>query len=144
MASVPSLVIVIGLLAAWSWSSHVGDHRRRRSPWFGAFTASAASILFVVAGAVGYKLSHGVPFTDSTAWTEEVLWSQIWVGIGLAVIAVPLWRAGLRSVRESISVPGPGSAAGRPRDVCNGVLHENHESFELTANAPVVRHDSQT
>jgi hypothetical protein len=71
-----------------------------RSPLWGAFTATAVSILFIVAGGVGYKLTHGVPFTHSTEWTGQVLWSQIWVGAAAALLAVFLWRAGLRSLRS--------------------------------------------
>jgi hypothetical protein len=70
------------------------------SPLWGAFTATAVAILFVVAGAGGYRLERGVPFTIA-AWSGTVLWSEIWGGIGVALIAIYLWRRGLRSLRRS-------------------------------------------
>jgi hypothetical protein len=100
MERVVPLLVIVGSITAWYWFLHKQSNGRSTSPLWGAFTATAVSILFVVAGALGYKLSHGIPFTLSTAWTGRVLWSEIWVGLGAAIIASCLWRVGLRSIRD--------------------------------------------
>ena len=108
-------LVFVALLALWQSFLYRQSGGRLRSPLWGAFTATAASILFIVAGAVGYKLTHGVPFTNRSEWTGQVLWSQIAVGGVAAIVAVFLWRAGLRSIRTGSGGPGssrPGRHAG--------------------------------
>jgi hypothetical protein len=101
MEPVPIVLSLLVLLGLWGRFLHATSAGRASSPLWGAFTATAVAILFVVAGTVGYKLDHGVPFTISTAWSGRVLWSEIWVGAGAALVAVYLWRVGLRSLRTS-------------------------------------------
>jgi len=97
----PILVLaLIGLLGAWGRFTHARSGGRATSPLWMAFTATTMAGLFVVAGAVGYKLSHGVPFANRLAWTDSVIWSEIWVGAGLALMAVYFWRTGLHSLRS--------------------------------------------
>jgi hypothetical protein len=96
-----ALAAVLAFVAAWHWLLYRRSRGRTWSPLWGAFTATAVAILFVVAGALGYRLEGGVPFTIAAAWSGTVLWSEIWVGIGVALIAVYLWRRGLRSLRRS-------------------------------------------
>jgi hypothetical protein len=93
------LVGVVVVVVGWHWFINVQSGGRARSPLWGAFTATAVAILFIVAGAVGYKLTHGIPFTHSLEWTGRVLWSEIAVGVGAGVAAIFFWRAGLRSIR---------------------------------------------
>ena len=100
--AVKGIAIFVGfvaVLAVWQTFVYRQSGGRIRSPLWGAFTATAVAILFVVAGAVGYKLTHGIPFTHRNEWTGQVLWSQIAVGAVAALVAVFLWRAGLRSIR---------------------------------------------
>ena len=101
MERLPPLLVVVGLLVAWYWFVEKKSGARSRTPLWGAFSTTSAAILFLVAGTVGYKLNHGVPFTIRDAWSGQVIWSEIWVGAGLALIAIYLWRAGLRSLRLS-------------------------------------------
>jgi hypothetical protein len=89
---------IFGLAVAWQWFLYKKSGRSPWNPLWMAFTATAAAILFLVAGAAGYQLSHGVPFTVRSAWTDRVIWSQIWAGAGIALVAVFLWRRGLRSI----------------------------------------------
>lgn len=96
----PVLVVFsfLGLALAWHWFLYKKSGRRPWNPLWLAFTATAAAIMFLVAGAVGYQLSHGVPFTVASAWKDRVIWSQIWAGAAIVVVAVFLWRRGLRSI----------------------------------------------
>jgi succinate dehydrogenase hydrophobic anchor subunit len=103
MEGVLPLLILAAVLVAWQWL--VPASSRRRSPLWGAFTATALAILFLTAGTAGYELSHGVPFTSSGAWTGNVIWSQIWMGAAIALVAAHLWRLGLQSIRRSLHEP---------------------------------------
>ena len=96
------LLAVAAFVIGWHWFVHAKSGGRSRSPLWGAFTATFFAILFVVAGAVGYELNHGVPFTIASAWAGRVLWSQIGVGAAIAVVAVYLWRVGLRQLRATL------------------------------------------
>ena len=99
MNGIAVFVTFVAVLALCQSLLHRQSGGRLRSPLWGAFTATAVALLFVVAGVVGYKLTHGVPFTHPSEWTGQVLWSQIWVGAAAALVAGFLWRAGLRSLR---------------------------------------------
>jgi hypothetical protein len=99
MVGIVVVVALVAALGAWGRFQHTSSRGRMMSPMWLAFTATALSILFLTAGAVGYKINHGMPFMVPTAWTDHVIWRQIWVGAGAAVASVFLWRAGLRSLR---------------------------------------------
>jgi hypothetical protein len=116
MDRVVSLLIVVAVLVAWLWLVPAGARSRRQSPLWGAFTATAAAILFVTAGAVGYKLNHGLPFTVTSAWTRSVIWSQVWVSLAAALAAAPLWRVGLQSIRRSLQESADGSRSRTPNE----------------------------
>lgn len=99
MKGIAIFVAFVAVLALWQSFLYRQSGGRLRSPLWGAFTATAVAILFIVAGVVGYKLTHGVPFTHPDEWTGQVLWSQVGVGICAACLAIFLWRAGLRTLR---------------------------------------------
>jgi hypothetical protein len=99
--AIQALAALLAFVAAWHWVLYRRARARTWSPLWGAFTATAVAMLFVVAGALGYRLEGGVPFTIAAAWSGTVLWSEIGVGIGVALIAIYLWHRGLRSLRRS-------------------------------------------
>jgi len=101
IVAILALTALLAFVGAWHWFLYRRSGGRTWSPLWGAFTATAVAILFVVAGALGYRLERGVPFTIAAAWSGQVLWSQIWVGTGMAVLAIYLWRRGLRSLRRA-------------------------------------------
>ncbi len=68
------------------------------TPLWLAFSATAASIMFVVAGAIGYNLSKHSRFLAGIAWSPAVIWWEIGVGVALAVLSALLWRQGVRSL----------------------------------------------
>ena len=71
---------------------------RRRSPIFNALSLTAASVLFVVTGLVGYTLSKHDRFVAGTPWSSTVIWWQVGVGVALLPVAVYFWRRGVRSL----------------------------------------------
>jgi len=101
IVAIQVLTALLAVVIAWHWFSYRRSRGRTWSSLWGAFTATAVSMLFVVAGALGYRLEGGVPFTIAAAWSGTVLWPEIWVGIGVALIAIYLWYRGLRSLRRS-------------------------------------------
>jgi hypothetical protein len=70
----------------------------RRGPLWTAFSSTFTSALFLGAGAIGYNLSTSDRFVEGTAWRDGVIWWEVWIGIGLLVFAVVMWRRGLRAI----------------------------------------------
>ena len=119
IVAILAFAALLACVAAWHWFVYRRSHGRSLSPLWGAFTATAVAVLFVVAGASGYRLQGGVPFTIAAGWSGTVLWSEIWVGIGTALIAAYLWHRGLCSLRRSPwpgapPSPGPQQKTGAP------------------------------
>lgn len=61
-----------------------------------AFSASAAAVLFVVAGAAGYTLDRHTRFVADTRWTGHVIWSEVGIGLVAALVAAFFWRRAVR------------------------------------------------
>jgi hypothetical protein len=98
----PILIVpaIIVLIVAWHRALYRRTGGRSMGPLWGAFNATLGSLLFLISGAVGYKMSHGLPFANRAAWTGTIIWSEIWMGLALAAFAAVLWRLGLRSLRS--------------------------------------------
>ena len=62
----------------------------------GAYSAGALGLFFLWAGAAGYQVSRGARF-HAGAWSGDVIWWQVWVGLVLCPVAVYLWRRAMRS-----------------------------------------------
>jgi hypothetical protein len=93
MAALAALVVV--------WHTVTGWRRGRRAyrPLWLAFTSSAAALLFVGAGVLGYNLSRHSRFIAGTAWSDTVIWWEVWTGLAAGAMSVLFWRAGVRSIR---------------------------------------------
>ena len=61
--------------------------------------------LFLVSGLSGYRLDKRERFFADARWSDEVLWSQVWMGVPLALVAIWFWRMGLREIRSNVYVP---------------------------------------
>jgi len=97
---IPALVVV-AFLTGWNWLLYKKSRGRAWSPLWMAFSTTATAILFVVSGALGYTLNKHTRFVNGTAWSDSVIWWEIWTGIAVALVAACFWRAGLRSIRTS-------------------------------------------
>ncbi len=98
MDSVPVLTFV-ALLAAWNIFLYKRSGGRAWSPLWMAFSTTAAAVLFLVAGTIGYTLSRHDRFVADTAWAGGVIWWEIGVGLGAAILAAYFWRKGLQRIR---------------------------------------------
>jgi len=97
MDGVVPILIVAGVLAVW-WLGLRGFYGGR--PWKPlrlAFSTTAAALLFLGAGALGYRLDRHERFV-SGAWSDGVIWWEVAVGVALVPVAAWFWRKGLRSI----------------------------------------------
>jgi hypothetical protein len=71
----------------------------RMSPLHAAFTMTAAGMLFLLTGSLGYVIrkSGGVPFLQHQ---DAVIWPQVWWGIGALVAAILFWRRALQTLGD--------------------------------------------
>ena len=100
MATAVAVVMIVASIAAWNVFLYKQSGGRMWNPFSMAITATATAVLFVVSGSIGYTLSRHDRFIAQTAWTDGVIWSQVWVGLIAAALAVVLWRRALRSIRS--------------------------------------------
>jgi hypothetical protein len=98
MDALIAIAPLAAFVAVWWFTFHRASGGRIWSPLWMAFSATAASMLFVVAGAIGYTLSRRDRFVAETAWSDGVIWWQVLVGLALVPLALILWRVGLRSL----------------------------------------------
>ena len=96
MAGVMVVVIVIAFVVAWNALIYARSGGRGWSPVWMAFNSTAAAALFLLAGFSGYTLSRHDRFLANTAWTGQVLWGQVSIGVVAALAAWFFWRVGLR------------------------------------------------
>jgi hypothetical protein len=66
-------------------------------PLHAAFTTTAAGIVCLVTGAVGYGIrkTGGVPYLQ---FVDAVVWPQVWWGVGFLVAAGFFWWRALRTL----------------------------------------------
>ena len=97
-----AVLLFLAFLAAWNIFLYKRSGGRAWHPLQLAFSATATAVLFIVSGSIGYTLSRHDRFVAQTAWTGGIIWSQIWVGLAVTVVAIVLWRMGLRSIRADM------------------------------------------
>jgi hypothetical protein len=89
----------VALVMVWHYTAHRQSGGRVYKPLWLAFTSSAVALLFVGAGFLGYNLSRHSRFIAGTAWSDTVIWWEVWTGLAATALAALFWRAGLRSIR---------------------------------------------
>ena len=89
-----TIVMVVAMVAVW-WLGLFPFHSRRNSLWL-AFTATAASALYVGAGIIGYDLDRHSRFVAHASWSPTVIWPEVGIGLVLIPVAAYFWRKGLR------------------------------------------------
>lgn len=99
MDRVIPVLTLVALVVAWNVFLYRRSGGRAWSPLWMAFSTTAAAVLYLVAGTIGYTLSRHDQFVANTAWTGSVIWWEICVGIGAALVAVYFWRKGLQKIR---------------------------------------------
>ena len=100
MDTAVAVAVMVAFLAAWNLFLYRQSGGRMWRPLSMVITATATALLFIVSGSIGYTLSRHDRFVAQTAWTDGVIWSQVWIGVTVAAFAVVLWRQALRSIRS--------------------------------------------
>lgn len=107
-AVLPYLFIggVIVALVGWWWHFHFWSTspaaRRARSPISLGFSATATSALFLITGLIGFNLSKRSRFLSDSAWTGDVIWWQVAVGLALVPVAIFFLRRGARDIERRL------------------------------------------
>jgi hypothetical protein len=93
MAALVGMVALVGVLL-WA-APRYGLYNT--SPLHVAFTFTAAGLLFLTTGLLGFAIrkSAGIPYLQSVG---IVVWSQVWLGMGCSVLATVLWWRALKTV----------------------------------------------
>ena len=94
------LMTIVALLAGWALFLDAQSHGRVWTPLWTAFSTTLVAALFLIAGSVGYAFGKSDRLVHDARWTGEVIWWQIGVGLGSALVAAVLWRKGLRQIRS--------------------------------------------
>jgi hypothetical protein len=88
MVGLIGLIIFVAVVA-WA-APRQGLRKYNMSPLHQAFTFTAAALGFIATGLLGLAIqkSGGLPYLHSV---HMVVWSQVWVGVGCAVLAAFFW-----------------------------------------------------
>jgi protein-S-isoprenylcysteine O-methyltransferase Ste14 len=70
------------------------------NPFAYAFSFTAAMLLFLGAGTVGYNLSTRDRFLTHTAWTDGPIWWEMGAGVVCALIAAVAWHRAMRTLND--------------------------------------------
>jgi hypothetical protein len=71
------------------------------NPFWLAFTTTSVTVLYLVAGIIGYTLNRHERFVDGTAWADSVIWWQVAGGLAFAPFAAFFWRKVLQSIQSA-------------------------------------------
>ncbi len=93
------LVTIVALLAGWALFLDAQSQGRIWTPLWTAFSTTLVAALFLISGTVGLAFGKGDRLIRNTSWTGEVIWWQIGVGVGAALVAAVLWRKGIKQIR---------------------------------------------
>ena len=77
--------------------------RRSWSPIWGAFMSTTVSAVYLIAGFSGYQLNRRTRFLAAEAWTDSIIWWEVWVGVVLIPVAIYFWRKGSREIDQRLA-----------------------------------------
>jgi hypothetical protein len=103
------LLTLIGMIAAVIALGVKLKPARPRREYQRAFSAAAAGLLFLVAGLVGWDLSHSHGFFQGTRWVSGPIWWQVGLGTAFLLLA-GFW------FRRSMTAQGPDDRSRRALD----------------------------
>ena len=98
MESVVAVMAVVAVIAAGTWFQYRLSRGRMWTPLWMAFSTTATSILFIVAGTLCFNLSRHARFQDGSAASPDVIWWEVGIGVALAALSMLFWRRGIRNI----------------------------------------------
>ena len=99
MDRVVPVLAIVALVVGWNFWTYKQSAGRVRRPLWNAFSATAAALLYVVAGLIGYTLDRHDRFVAHTSWAGHVIWSEVAIGLSAAGVAVYFWRRAVAASR---------------------------------------------
>ena len=96
---IPVLIFagVIAFFTGWQYFVVRLSGRPWWNPLWMAFTLTAVALLYGPAGILGYAVPLHNPFIDHPAvWVGHVVWPQVEMAAGMALISVFFWWQGLK------------------------------------------------
>ena len=99
MGPVIAILPIVAFVLAWHFFFYKQSRGRTVSWLWTAFGTTAASLLYLVAGTIGYALDPHDRFVTHTAWAGHVIWPEITVGSALALLAAFAWHKGVQRIR---------------------------------------------
>ena len=102
MNPLPFLGVLAGV-ALWSWLVYSRSPRRKATPAYMAFSATAVAALFLLAGFAGFNLSTRHRFLTGTAWSDGVIWWQVGIGLALVPLVVYFWRRAMSDIDRRLN-----------------------------------------
>jgi hypothetical protein len=100
MAAVVSVLALVAVISAGTWFQYRLSRGRMWSSLWMAFSTTATSGLFIVAGITGLNLSKHARFATGAGASSRVIWWEVGTGLALAVVSLVFWRQGIRSARK--------------------------------------------
>lgn len=101
MESIGAFLAVVALICTGTWFQYRLSRGRMWTPLWLAFSTTATSILFIVAGALGHNLSKHERFLAGADTSPGVIWWEVGIGVALAVLSLFFWRQGVRSIQRA-------------------------------------------
>jgi hypothetical protein len=103
----PVVIVAGGILfvVAWIWFINRRQNpvaRHRQNPLWLGFTMTAASLLFLISGFIGFNLSRRDRFLNGTAWSESIIWWEVAMGAALLPIAAYLLYRGGQEINARL------------------------------------------
>ncbi len=99
MTSIAVVLGIVAALAVGTYAQYRLSRGRMWTPLWLAFSTTAAAILCLVSGIIGYQLGRHARFVAHTAWSPTAIWWEVYAGLGFAAAAAVLWRLALRSTQ---------------------------------------------
>ncbi len=88
---------VFAVAAGWNYFVYRLSGRPLWNPLWMAFTITAVALLYGIAGVLGYEVPSHNPFIGHPAtWVGHIVWPQVTMAAGMALVSVFFWRQGLR------------------------------------------------
>jgi hypothetical protein len=84
LIAVIALVVIVVFLSARlnaKWLARPGYEYQR------VFSVTAAGLLFLVAGLIGWDLSYSHGWFEGTKWVDGPVWWEVGVGLGVLLLA---------------------------------------------------------
>ena len=97
LSGIVTVVAIVAFVVGVTWAQYRWTNGRMWSAQWLAFSFTAFGALFLVTGAIGYRLGKHARFLAPNAWQDGVVWLQVGLGAVMLAVAAMCWVIALRS-----------------------------------------------